>query len=608
VDAAPQKTPFFASAEALRLAWLCGAAIVLAGLALNLRSLGFGFLYLRDDDVNIALNPHMGGLGAGRLHWMFTDMSYARRYLPLGWLNFSATYEFAGLDPAAYHAVAVALYAVNMALVFALVLHVLRIFGRGLQAPGLGAWDVGAAALAAAWWALHPMRVETTAWASGNLYGQSAALLFASLLLYLRTYLASGGRRTSLLCLSAAGYAASVLTYPIGLGVPFLIVCMDWLRTREQPGHFRRLLVEKAAFFVPLAAMLAVTIAARYGDSGAFGPVPGMREMPLASRIAQSAYIASYFIWKPWLPLHLSPLYDSLFDFRPTDWPFVLSTAFVIAASAYALATLRTRPYAAAAWFGYLAIAAPYFGLTEKPHMASDRYGYLLTVVTAAVMAALLARISKRAARTSTAVAALAVIAALGHHTSRQLDIWTDDRTQHAYVARGLTNPVLLEDFTSRQLILEFLRGDEKASSEAVDAYLKVHPQSPGYLRAAGIFADKRAINTYYGPVSYLAILQDRLALRYASEGEMREANDHFEYALGLDDRFYQAAYDRSLVLLNLGRCEDALGSFLWSQSWAPSGLPEVQRHEFLSRLEKAANSEGKSALSGAAHRALGRL
>jgi tetratricopeptide (TPR) repeat protein len=195
----------------------------------------------------------------------------------------------------------------------------------------------------------------------------------------------------------------------------------------------------------------------------------------------------------------------------------------------------------------------------------------------------------------------------LGHHTRRQLDIWTDDRTQHAYVARGLTNPVLLEDFTSRQLILEFLRGDEKASSDSVDAYLRIHPASQGYLRAAAIFAEKRGIGTYYGPVPYLAILQDRLALRFAASGEMREANDHFECALGLDDRFYQAAYDRSLVLLNLGRCEDALGSFLWSEIWAPSGLPAIQRHEFLSRLSKAASSQGRTELESAAQRALGR-
>jgi hypothetical protein len=279
----------------------------------------------------------------------------------------------------------------------------------------------------------------------------------------------------------------------------------------------------------------------------------------------------------------------------------------VIAASAYALATSRTRPYVAAVWFGYLAIAAPFFGLTEKPHMASDRYGYLLTVVTSAVLAGILAGISKRRARLWTTLLALAILAALGHHTRRQLDIWTDDRTQHAYVARGLTNPVLLEDFTSRQLILEFLRGNEKAASEAVDAYLKLHPGSQGYARAARIFADKRAIGTYYGPVSYLAILQDRLALQFAANGQMREANDHFEIALGIDDKFYQAAYDRALVLLNLGRCEDALGSFLWSESWAPSGIPEVQRREFLSRLAKAAASEGKTVLAAAAEAGLGR-
>ena len=211
MQSTPQRPVLFASAEARKLAWLCGAALVLAGLAINLRSLGFGFLYLRDDDVNVALNPHMGAISIGRLAWMFTDWSYVRRYIPLGWLNFCATYEFGGLDPAAYHAVALALYAANVALVFAVLLHAVRIFAPG-NGDGLGAWSVAASALAAGWWALNPMRVETTAWISGNLYGQSAALLFASLLAYLRTYLSAGWRRAGWLCLSAAGYAASLLT------------------------------------------------------------------------------------------------------------------------------------------------------------------------------------------------------------------------------------------------------------------------------------------------------------------------------------------------------------------------------------------------------------
>jgi hypothetical protein len=597
---------FFASAAARRLAWLCGALLVVSGLALNLRSLGFGFLYLRDDDVNVALNPHMGGLGAQQLQWMFTDWSYVRRYIPLGWLNFCATYSFAGLDPTAYHAVALALYAANVALVFALVLFALRIFCPGGRMRGLAPWDVGAAALASAWWAFHPMRVETTAWISGNLYGQAAALLFASLLAYLRTYSTEGGRRTAWLCLSAALYAASLLTYPLALGIPFLMVAMDWLWTRGRRARFPRLVMEKIVFLVPLAAAFTVNLAARYA-SDTFGPVPGMREMPLASRIAQSAYVAAYYVWKPWLPFHLSPLYDTLFDFNPAAWPFVLSVAAVIAASAAALATLRTRPAFAAVWFGYLAAAAPFFGLTEKPHMASDRYGYFLSVTMAVVLAAAVGRVTTRPARTVAAAASLAVVAGLAWLSWRQLGIWTSDTVQHAYVERGLSNPVLLEDFTSRRLILEFLRGDEKEATEAVDAYLRLHPASQGFQRAATIIADKHRLGAEYGSVPYLAVLHDRLALQFARQGEFREANDHFEEALGLDGRFYEADFDRAIVLLHLGRCDDALGSFLWSEARAPDGLPEARRREFLQRLEDAANAGGKPLLARAARSALSR-
>jgi len=590
------------------MAWLCGAVLVLACLALNLRVLDFGFLYLRDDDVNVTLNPHMGGISLARLKWMFSDWSYVRRYIPLGWLNFSATYEFAGLDPAPYHAVALSLYVLNTGLVFALVLHALRLFAPGGRTGGLTAWDAGAAALAAGWWALHPFRVETTAWISGNLYGQAMALLLASLIAYLRTYLAQGRRRAAWLCLAAAGYAASLLTYPVALGAPFLLVGLDWLYTRANSGAvFRRLLAEKAAFLAPLAAVLAVTLAARFGNTEVFGAVPGMRELPLASRIAQSAYVAAYYVWKPWWPVHLSPLYDTLMDFSPADPAFILSMSAVGAACAFALLTLRRSPAIAAVWFGYLALAAPFFGLTEKPHMASDRYGYILNVIMAAVIAAAIARAATIRARAWTSAASLAVIGVLGWLSWRQLDVWSDDRAQHAYVAAGIRNAELLDDFTSRRLILEFLRGDEKAAADAVAARLKANPAGRGFLKAAAIIADKRRISAYYGPVSYLAILQERLGLEFARAGEAREADDHFGDALRMDGRFYQAAFDRSLVLLQLGRCEDALHSFLLSERWAPSGLAPAQRSAFLGLLDRVAEAAGRPLLARAARTAMAR-
>ena len=589
--------------------WLCGALLLLCALALNLRVLDFGFLYLRDDDVNVTLNPHMGGLDAARLRWMFTDLSYVRRYIPLGWLGFSATYQFAGLDALPYHAVALVLYLVNAGLVLAIIAHVLRILVPAGRAAGLSPWEVGSAALAAAWWAFHPFRVETTAWVSGNLYGQSMALFLASLLAYLRTYLSPGRGRAAWLWLSAACYAASLLTYPLALGAPVLLVGLDWLHARSGLSGvpFRRLLAEKAAFVLPLAAVLCATLAARFGNTEVFGAVPGMRELPLLNRVAQSAYVACYYLWKPWWPVNLSPLYDMLVDFNPSGAPFVLSIAFVTGASALAVAAFRRWPAVAVVWFGYLASAAPFFGLTEKPHMPSDRYGYFLTVITAALLAAGLARAASGRARVLAAACGLAVIALLGRQSLRQMEVWSDDRVQHAYVAARLTNAEFLDDFRSRLLILEFLRGHEKEASDEVASRLARNPGSQGFRRAAALFADKRRISVYYGPVSFLAIAQDQMGLNFAMAGEYSEANDHFEDALRMDERFYQASYDRALVLLRLGRCDDALRSYLLSAHWASPALPAAQTREFLGRLARLAQAQGRPGLAAAALSALAR-
>jgi len=228
-------------------------------------------------------------------------------------------------------------------------------------------------------------------------------------------------------------------------------------------------------------------------------------------------------------------------------------------------------------------------------------------VIMAAVLACLVSRVAGRRARIAAALASLGVIAALGRMSLRQLRVWSDDRVQHAYVAARLRNPILLEDFTSRLLILDFLRGDENGASREVYARLARNPTSQPMLKAAALFADKRRLSAYYGRASYLAILQDQMGLMFAKQGRQREANDHFEDALRMDERFYQAAYDRAFVLLGLGRCDDALRSFLLSARWASPALTRAQERAFLGQLERAAKNGGNAALAAAARSALAR-
>ena len=595
--------PFFDAPPTRRLAWLLGLLVLAAALYVNRGVVDFDFLYLRDDDVNLTLNPHMGGVDAERLRWMFTDVAYARRYMPLGWLGFSAIYSLGGLDPALYHTAGLVLYAANTLLVYGILLCGLRLF-RHDAAAGLGPWPCGAAALGAAWWSLHPLRVETTAWVSGNLYGISAGWFLASVLAYLQTYRSAGAARTAWLAATTAGCAASLLTYPVALAGPAAIVGMDWLYCRTHGADFRRLLREKAALLVLLAAGLAVTLAAR-SASKAFGAVPSLEVMPLSRRLAQAAYIAAYYIWRPWWPFHLSPVYDTLIGFKATDAPFVASFAGAALATLGAVLCRRRFPAVTAAWFGYLALAAPYFGLTESPHFPSDRYGYLLTVIIAAAVAAGLAGVARRGARAAVATLAAAMVCGFALLSHRQLRIWSDDRTQHDYVARMLTRDPILSDFTSRQLILQFMRGDEAGAAPLIAARLAQDPASPGFRRAATIVADKRRVAAFYGDVPYLAILHDKLALEFAGTHQFREADDHFGAALALDDRFYQAAYDRALVLIELGRPREAIHSFLLSEARAPAPLPLRQRREFLWRLKALGAARSDPDIVRAADRAL---
>jgi hypothetical protein len=74
-----------------------------------------------------------------------------------------------------------------------------------------------------------------------------------------------------------------------------------------------------------------------------------------------------------------------------------------------------------------------------------------------------------------------------------------------------------------------------------------------------------------------------------------------------MDPRLYQAAYDRALVLLNLGRSDDALRSYFIAEHWASPALTTAEKRGFLGMLEREAANGDNPHLSGAARSALSR-
>lgn len=425
----------------LRWAW---AGLIAAVVGIVFQSASQGALLAWDDDINITLNPHLRALSWDNLQWMFTDFAYMRRYVPLTWLNWALDHAWFGLTARSCHIGNIVFHAANSVLVFLVVARVLKLWrARHGAKPGEERAVVCAAGLAALIWAVHPLRVEVVAWASGRIYCQAAFFLLLATLAYLNAGAApGGGRQRGWYALAIAAFAASLLTYPIGISYPALLVVIDgYLLRRFAAGvgawrepETRRAWLEKIPFVAVTLLVVGVTVFARFQARGVWEPPPTLAEFGIGSRVAQAFYIWGYYLWRPWVPVDLAPVYTTLVKFEPTDLPFVTAAVILVIVTAWLVTKRRAWPAALALWIAHLVLLAPMLGFTEHPHYPNDRYGYLPGVLWAIVAAGAMLWLRPRAWVAALA-GAVALVAILGALSVAQIRIWRDDETlfRHLY-------------------------------------------------------------------------------------------------------------------------------------------------------------------------------
>jgi protein O-mannosyl-transferase len=386
-----------------------------------------------DDDINISANPRLGPLTWHQLKWAFTDFNFSWRYQPLSWVTWSAIRTVAGLAPWAYHLAVLVFHAGNTVLVFLLIRRLLS-WSSPAPAP---AGRMICAALAAGLWALHPMRVETVAWAVELVFVQSTFFFLLALLAYLRAAQAGGSSGRSRFPWAAFGwFVASLLSYPLALGGLVVFVVLDFYPLRRLDGSWRawfrhparRVWVEKAPFLLVILTIALGGLYARTHHAGTAWPKPPtLEEFGLLSRLMQAFYIWAHYLWKPWVPFHLSPVYTTLVQFETGDWPFVLSAALVVGLTIVMVWNHRRWPVALGAWISYLALLVPVLGLTEHPHYPSDRYSYVPGILWSLALAAALWGLWARPRLFGwTAAGTAVVIVVLGILSTRQTRVWHD--------------------------------------------------------------------------------------------------------------------------------------------------------------------------------------
>ena len=444
-----------------------------------------------DDDINITRNTRIQNPGSEELKWMFTDVGLARRYMPLGWLGFAAHHAMFGMSARSYHVVNTLLFSAGAAVLFG-ILHELLRRGFGAEAKQRKAMLI-CAALGTLLWAVHPLRVEVVAWASGRLYIEAALFLFMSLLAYLHCQNPETprSRRRVLYWTAVMMFAASLLVYPIALAFPAVLIAVDILPLRRfkgglQTSSARAAVLGKIPFVLVTAGVLAVTFYARSHGAAVWQPSPTLEQFSLAHRVMQAFYVWAWNGWKALLPFDLAPVYGRLISFSPGEAAFVWSLVAIVTVTSILVWRWRRWPAAILLWLVYLALLVPTLGLTEHPHYTSDRYSLLAHVAIAVGVAVFLCNLSRRNFARRWFVITAVLIAVCGVLSVRQTLVWRNSETLFRHMVKSLGDDPYRADILWR--LGEVLAQQNKFAdaSAAYEECIRINPKNASGYNGLG--------------------------------------------------------------------------------------------------------------------------
>jgi len=524
--------------RALQSPLTAAAVIAVVTLAVFAHVLTADFV-MWDDDRMIYENPQLTGLSIEHLCWIFTHADVTRRYTPLAALNYSMTYQSCRLNPFGYHLSSWLFHGLNAAILF-LVLRILLIHGLSLH--GLISIKqrkiTVAASLGALIWSLHPLRTEAVAWAGANFYPQATFFMLISLLYYLRANQVNIDSRSHLrrLLVSSVFFAAAILSHPIVIGYLAVLFVLDVYPLGKIRGwkstEWHRVLLEKTPFAAAALAIALITVYIRLTEGGDFKPV-SLDQFGITERLWQAIYIWAYYIWRPWYPVNLSPVYTILVTFKPF-WVFILSAILLLVIIKLATSLRHRWPLGLTLVMCHLFLLIPVLGIFEHPHYPCDRYSLIASILWSVLLAAWISypKIKTMPYAVSITLTSV-VIVTLGVLTFQQTRVWTNSKTLFTHMIKMLGNDPYRSDIYWRLGIAYSIESNIDESVKYCAKAVEINPKNQKAQNALGIL-----------------LIQKNNA---------EEALRHFNIALLVNPQDTSAYTNRVLALIMLGRFDEAM-------------------------------------------------
>lgn len=544
-----------------------------------------------DDNRYVSDNPRVqAGLTWSTVKWAFTTFYYANWH-PLTWMSHALDCQLFHMNPAGHHFTSVLLHAVNVVLLFLLLLWSTR--------------RTGPSFCVAALFALDPINVESVAWIAERKNVLSTTFFLLSLVAYGWYALKPQWKRYSVVAgLLACGLASK----PMLVTAPFVLLLLDYwplqriqdwtappsvLPVRQAPAG--RLFLEKLPLLLLAGASCVVTFLAQRA-SGALGTSP----LPLRTRLENAIYSYAMYLRKAIWPTDLTVFYPHTAHSLPVT-RIALAGLFLVAATAM-VTKLRSREYLVTGWLWFLGTLVPVIGVIQVGSQAmADRYAYIpligifvMIVWTVADWAK-----EKKLGLATQLIPTICLLIALSLATYRQIGYWRSslDLWTHAL---AVTPPNFVAEVNLGQALTDLNRADEAYPLFVRAA--QAGPNDPGtrvnigtYLCQHGRQAE--AIPQYEMALRFgsepglLATTYTNLGSAYSDLGDYAKSRASFEHALQLNPDQASAWSGIAFLLQKQGKLEEAIPAFARFAELQPSGQNFMQLARVLAQTNHRAEA-----------------
>jgi hypothetical protein len=376
------------------------AAISLLTFLVYLRTLQNEFVDW-DDGRYVFENHHIQSFDLAFFKWAFLDF-YEANWHPLTWISHALDYAVWGLNPVGHHLTNNVLHAVNTLLVMVLVAKLIEI-AKPVTVHDLKStphhspftiydsrFTLLAAATTGLLFGLHPVHVESVAWAAERKDLLCALFFLLSIMMYVKY---AGGQKTEdrsqkaeeerwqgkfftnrHYLLSLGFFTLALLSKPMAVTLPVVLLIVDWypLKRIQSVKSFWSSCVEKIPFIALSFASSIVTILAQKGA------IQSLQVIPLSSRVLVAFKALIAYLGNMAFPIHLIPFYAYPQDVSLFSMEYISIIVFAVVITAACIVIAKKQELFLSIWIYYVVTLSPVLGIIQVGGQAmADRYAYL---------------------------------------------------------------------------------------------------------------------------------------------------------------------------------------------------------------------------------------